>query len=42
LTSDSLLEDKIEMFDLGVDDYLVKPFEFDELYVRLKALSKRK
>jgi DNA-binding response OmpR family regulator len=42
LTSDSLLEDKIEMFDLGVDDYLVKPFEFDELYVRLKVLSKRK
>jgi DNA-binding response OmpR family regulator len=42
LTSDSLLEDKIEMFELGVDDYLVKPFEFDELYVRLKALSKRK
>lgn len=42
LTSNSDLADKIEMFDLWVDDYLVKPFEFDELYVRLKSLSKRK
>lgn len=42
LTSNSYLEDKVEMFDLWVDDYLIKPFEFDELYVRLKSLTKRK
>ena len=38
LTSNSMLEDKLEMFDLGVDDYLTKPFEVEELAMRLKAL----
>ncbi|MDD4151479.1 MAG: response regulator transcription factor [Candidatus Gracilibacteria bacterium] len=42
LTSNSTLDDKIEMFDLGVDDYLVKPFELKELEMRIIALSKRK
>lgn len=42
LTSNSMLEDKLEMFDLWVDDYLTKPFDIEELIVRLKAILKRK
>jgi len=42
LSSDGLLEDKLSMFDLGVDDYLTKPFEIEELTARLKSLLKRK
>jgi len=34
-------DDKIEGFDAGADDYLVKPFEFRELLVRMRALLKR-
>lgn len=41
LTSNSMLQDKLELFDLWVDDYLTKPFEIEELKVRLRALSKR-
>lgn len=42
LTSNSMLDDKVEMFDLGVDDYLTKPFELRELELRIKAVWKRK
>jgi len=42
LTSNSLLNDKLEMFSFWVDDYLTKPFEFAELEARIKALLKRK
>jgi len=42
LTSNSMLDDKIEMFNLWVDDYLTKPFELKELEIRLKAILKRK
>lgn len=41
LTSNSMLEDKLELFDLWVDDYLTKPFEFEELLARLKSILKR-
>lgn len=41
LTAMGALEDKIEGFDAGADDYLVKPFEFKELLVRIRALLKR-
>ncbi|MBL0154594.1 MAG: response regulator transcription factor [Chitinophagaceae bacterium] len=41
LTALSTTEDKIEGFDAGADDYLVKPFEFKELLVRIRALLKR-
>lgn len=34
-------DDKMEGFDAGVDDYLVKPFEFKELLVRIRAILKR-
>ncbi|HRE38399.1 MAG TPA: response regulator transcription factor [Chitinophagaceae bacterium] len=41
LTAMSALEDKIEGFDAGADDYIVKPFDFRELLVRIRALLKR-
>jgi len=42
LTSNSMLDDKLEMFDLWVDDYMTKPFELKELEARIKAILKRK
>jgi DNA-binding response OmpR family regulator len=41
LTALGTTDDKIEGFDAGADDYLVKPFEFRELHVRIRALLKR-
>jgi DNA-binding response OmpR family regulator len=41
LTAKDLLSDKIEGFEAGADDYLVKPFSLAELDVRLKALMRR-
>ncbi len=41
LTALSATEDKLEGFDAGADDYIVKPFEFKELVVRIRALLKR-
>lgn len=41
LTSNSELEDKEEMYNLWVDDYLTKPFELKELLMRLNALVRR-
>ncbi len=42
LTSFWMLEDKLEMFELWVDDYMTKPFEIEELVARLKAILNRK
>ena len=41
LTAKSMTEDKVAGFNAGGDDYLTKPFSFDELAVRVKALLKR-
>lgn len=41
LTALSELNDKVNGFNIGVDDYLTKPFEIDELLVRVRALLKR-
>jgi DNA-binding response OmpR family regulator len=41
LTARDALEDKLRGFDCGADDYLTKPFEFDELLARLAALRRR-
>lgn len=41
LTGLDTIEDKIEGFDSGTDDYLLKPFEFRELLARLRAMIKR-
>ncbi len=40
-TSKSQIEDKKEWFATGADDYLVKPFELDELIIRIENLVKR-
>jgi two-component system, OmpR family, copper resistance phosphate regulon response regulator CusR len=41
LTSLDSVEDKIAGFDCGADDYLTKPFSFQELMARIKALNRR-
>jgi len=41
LTAMSAVDDKIEGFDAGADDYIIKPFDFRELLVRIRALLKR-
>ncbi|MCE3283662.1 MAG: transcriptional regulator [Chitinophagaceae bacterium] len=41
LTALSALNDKIEGYDAGADDYIVKPFEFKELLLKLRVLLKR-
>ncbi len=42
LTARADIEDKLSSFDVGADDYLVKPFDILELLARLSILSKRK
>lgn len=41
LTARDTLEDKVAGLDAGADDYLVKPFEIDELDARLRAMLRR-
>ena len=41
LTALNALEDKVEGYDAGADDYIVKPFEFKELLLKVRALLKR-
>lgn len=41
VTSVKTLEDKLKAFELGADDYLVKPFEPEELAARLDILARR-
>lgn len=41
LTAKSMTEDKIRGFKLGGDDYITKPFDFEELYLRIDAILKR-
>ena len=41
LSARDLVEDRIEGLNLGADDYLVKPFDFDELCARIQALGRR-
>ena len=41
LTARDTLDDKLKGFNAGTDDYLVKPFDFNELVMRIRALIKR-
>lgn len=41
LTARAMLEDKVEGFEAGADDYLTKPFAIQELGLRVKALLRR-
>ena len=41
LTARDTVEDRVQGLDSGADDYLVKPFAFDELLARLRALQRR-
>ncbi|MCK4291691.1 MAG: response regulator transcription factor [Planctomycetes bacterium] len=42
LTAKDTLEDRVTGLDLGADDYLVKPFAFQELLARVRALLRRR
>ena len=42
LSANDQTEDRVRGLDLGADDYLVKPFAFDELISRLQALNRRR
>lgn len=41
LTARDLVHDKVSLLETGADDYLVKPFSFEELFARIKALLRR-
>lgn len=41
LTVKDAVDDRVEGLDGGADDYLTKPFEFDELLARIRALTRR-
>lgn len=42
LSANDQTEDRVRGLDLGADDYLVKPFSFEELVSRLRALNRRR
>ena len=41
LTAKDTIRDRVQGLDAGADDYLVKPFELDELLARIRALLRR-
>ena len=41
LTAKDAVDDKVRGLDAGADDYLIKPFEFSELFARVRALGRR-
>ena len=41
LTARDSVADRVEGLDLGADDYLVKPFDFDELLARVRAMTRK-
>lgn len=41
LTGDSSLQSKVTLLNAGADDYVIKPFEFEELLSRIRAITRR-
>ena len=41
LTARDTIDDRVRGLDAGADDYLIKPFAFQELHARLRALARR-
>jgi len=41
ITARDAIADRVRGLDTGADDYLVKPFAFDELLARMRALGRR-
>jgi DNA-binding response OmpR family regulator len=41
LTARDAVEDRVRGLDIGADDYLVKPFDFNDLLARVRALLRR-
>ena len=42
LTAKDTVPDRVKGLDMGADDYLVKPFDFDELLARIRAMTRKK
>ena len=42
LTAKDAIADRVKGLDLGADDYLVKPFDFDELLARIRVMTRKK
>lgn len=42
LTARDSIADRVKGLDLGADDYLIKPFDFDELLARIRVMTRRK
>src|SRR5665213_4425822 len=42
LTARTTIGDKVQGLDIGADDYLLKPFSYDELLARIRALLRRR
>ena len=42
LTAKDAVPDRVKGLDAGADDYVVKPFSFDELLARIRALLRRR
>ena len=40
-TARDTIEDRVKGLDAGADDYLIKPFDLDELFARIRALLRR-